>query len=243
MKSRPSKFHACRPKLALLALFILSGCATLKQCAYEGLSRDEWQKPDRVIQSLQIRPGNYVADLGAGGGYFTFRLAAAVGSAGKVYAVDIDPDMTQLLERQAKQKGAGNVDVILAKPDDPLLPASGVDLILTVNTYHHISSRVSYFANVRKYLRPNGRIAVIDFDRRAWIEGLFRHYTPREFIIREMENAGYSFQREFDFLDRQSFLIFAPPKVAAGARLPPGALQRREDGSPTRAPHRSYEMS
>jgi arsenite methyltransferase len=209
--SRPKLRKRC-PGLLLLGLLALAGCATLKQCAYEGFNRDEWQQPERVIQSLEIKPGDRVADLGSGGGYFTFRLASAVGPAGKVYAVDIDPDMTQLVEKQAKEKNVGNVEVILAKPDDPLLPATGVDLILTVDTYHHIENRVSYFANIRKYLRPNGRIAVIDFDRRAWLEGLFRHYTPPEFIKREMENAGYTLQHEYDFLDRQSFLIFAPSK-------------------------------
>jgi arsenite methyltransferase len=195
-----------------LALLILASCAVIKQCAYEGIGRDQWQQPERVIQSLEIKPGARVVDLGSGGGYFTFRLAKAVGSSGKVYAVDIDRDMTDLVAKQAKKETAGNVEVILGKPDDPLLPEAGVDLIFTVDTYHHFENRVNYFAKLRKVLRPNGRIAIIDFDRRAWFEGLWRHYTPSEFIKREMEAAGFSLQREFDFLDRQSFLIFAPKK-------------------------------
>jgi ubiquinone/menaquinone biosynthesis C-methylase UbiE len=196
----------------LLSLILLAGCASLKQCAYEGLSRNEWQQPEKVIESLAIKPGDRIADLGSGSGYFTFRLAKAVGPAGKVYAVDIDPDMTQLVEKQAKEKNAANVEVVLAKPNDPLLPAPEVDLIFSVDTYHHIQNRVHYFANIKKYLRPNGRVAIIDFDRRAWIEGLLRHYTPSEFIKREMENAGFRLDREFDFLDRQSFLVFVPSK-------------------------------
>src|SRR6266576_1139861 len=90
-------------------------------------------------------------------------------------------------------------------PTIPLLPKTGVDLVFTSNTYHHIDNRVSYFAKLRKYLRPVGRVAVIDFDRRAWIEGLLRHYTPSEFIKREMEQAGYALQQDFDSLDHQSF--------------------------------------
>jgi arsenite methyltransferase len=196
-------------KLTLAALLLFAGCAQLKRCAYEGLSRDDWQQPQRVIESLQIRPGAIIADLGAGGGYFTFKLAEAVGAAGKVYAVDVDREMINLIAGQAKKDSATNVETIVAKSDDPLLPATGVDLIFTANTYHHLDNRVAYFANLRKYLRPGGRIAVIDFDRRAWLEGLLRHYTPSEFIKREMEQAGYVLQQEFDFLDRQSFLIFA----------------------------------
>ena len=125
--------------------------------------------------------------------------------------------MNDLVAQQAKKDGVGNVEVILAKPDDPLLPSSGVDLIFTSNTYHHIDNRVSYLTNLRKYLRPNGRIAIIEFDRRGWLDGLWQHYTPSEFIKREMEQAGYKLQNEFNFLDRQSFLIFAPNQPEAGA--------------------------
>jgi arsenite methyltransferase len=197
-------------KLVMVLCLVVGGCARLKQCAYEGISRDEWQQPQKVIVALKLQPGAVVADLGAGGGYFTFRLAEAVGPGGKVYAVDVDPDMVELVAKGAKDKGQTNIETILAKPDNPLLPEAGVDLIFTSNTYHHIDNRVAYLANLRRFLRPGGRVAIVEFDRRGWLEGLLRHYTPSEFIQREMEQAGYSLQENFDFLDRQSFLIFAP---------------------------------
>ena len=195
-------------RFALAFALLLTGCARLKQCAYEGVNRDDWQQPQRVIAALKIQPGAIVADLGSGGGYFTFRLAEAAGPTGKVYAVDVDQDMVDLIKKSAKEKTAGNIETVLAKPDNPMLPKPGADLIFTSNTYHHIDHRVAYFANLRQYLRPGGSIAIIDFDRRAWLEGLLRHYTPSEFIKREMEQAGYALQQEYDFLDRQSFLIF-----------------------------------
>ena len=200
--------HSSKIFIFLVAAVLLAGCAQLKQCAYEGVNRDDWQQPQRVITALNIRPGDRVADLGSGGGYFTFRLAEAVGPAGQVYAVDIDRDMVDLIAKRVKQETLSNIEPVLAKPDDPLLPKAGVDLIFTSNTYHHIDKRIAYFANLRKYLRPGGRVAIIDFDRRSWFEGLFRHYTPTEFIKPEMEQAGYSLQEDLDFLDRQSFLIF-----------------------------------
>src|SRR4029434_2585050 len=187
---------------------LLAGCAQLKQCAYEGVNRDDWQQPKRVIAALKIRPGDSVADLGSGGGYFTFKLAEAVGPSGKVYAVDIDRDMVELVAKRVRDESAANVETILAKPEDPMLPQSDVDLIFTSNTFHHIDNRVAYLSNMRKYLRPGGRVAIIDFDRRAWLEGLLRHYTPSEFIKREMDQAGFALQEEPTFLDRQSFLIF-----------------------------------
>lgn len=206
MVAKPQRFF----RLVLAIALLMAGCAQLKQCAYAGINRDEWQQPQKVIAALKIQPGASVADLGSGGGYFTFRLAEAVGPSGKVYAVDIDRDMVDLIAERATKEERSNVEVILARPEDPSLPKAGVDLIFTSNTYHHIEDRVAYFANLRKYLRRNGRVAIIEFDRRGWLEGLLRHYTPSEFIKREMEQAGYTLQQEFDFLNRQSFLIFVP---------------------------------
>jgi arsenite methyltransferase len=206
MVAKPQRFF----RLVLAIALLMAGCAQLKQCAYAGINRDEWQQPQKVIAALKIQPGASVADLGSGGGYFTFRLAEAVGPSGKVYAVDIDRDMVDLIAERATKEERSNVEVILARPEDPSLPKAGVDLIFTSNTYHHIEDRVAYFANLRKYLRRNGRVAIIEFDRRGWLEGLLRHYTPSEFIKREMEQAGYMLQQEFDFLNRQSFLIFVP---------------------------------
>lgn len=208
----PHRQYWRRLQLLFLAAAFISGCAQLKQCAYEGFNREGWQKPARVIESLELKPGSVVADLGAGGGYFTFRLAEAVGNSGKVYAVDIDRDMIRLIGERARQEGVANVQVLLAQPNDPMLPAEGVDLIFTVNTYHHLNNRPAYFAGLRRYLRPEGRIVIIDFDRRAWLENLFGHSVSGEQIQREMEQAGYRRVQNFDFLDRQTFQIF----MAAG---------------------------
>jgi len=205
MVGAKKKFFA----LLLFVCCLLSGCGKLKQWAYEGVNRDQWQQPEKVIAALTLRPGDQVADLGAGGGYFTFKLAKAVGSTGKVYAVDIDREMTNLIAQRAQKDAVKNVETIVAKADDPLLPKTSVDLIFTSNTYHHIDNRIAYLRNLQQYLKSGGRVAIIDFDRRAWIEGLLSHYTPTEVIKREMEQSGYALQQNLDFLDRQSFLIFA----------------------------------
>ena len=157
------------PKLVILTLIalLIASCARLKQFAYEGFNRDSWQQPDKVIATLNLHPGEVVADLGSGGGYFTFKLARAVAPSGKVYAVDVDKDMIELIAKRLKEESGNNVETILATATDPLLPQPVVDLIFTVNTYHHIADRLAYFANARKYLRPGGRIAIIDLDRRA----------------------------------------------------------------------------
>lgn len=194
--------------LVLIAL-VCVGCNALKRTAYEGFDRNEWQHPEEVIRSLGLQPGDQVADLGSGSGYFTVRLASAVGSTGKVYAVDVDREMNDYVVKRAQGEGYNNVEVILAKYDDPLLPGSGVDLIFTCNTYHHLEDRVSYFTNARKYLSLNGRVAIVDFNGEGWFQKIFGHWTATEVIQKEMEEAGYVLQREFTFLPKQFFLVFS----------------------------------
>jgi ubiquinone/menaquinone biosynthesis C-methylase UbiE len=187
---------------------LLVGCGPLRRLAYGGFFRDSWQQPDRVIESLSIHPGAHVADLGSGGGYFTWPLAEAVGESGRVYAIDVDPDMTSHVAEQSREKGLANVESILAEFHDPLIPEGGVDLIFTCNTYHHFENREEYFRNVAKHLRPGGRLAIIEPNGKGWLQFLFPHFTEPEVIRAEMEAVGYRRTETFDFLGRQSFQIF-----------------------------------
>jgi arsenite methyltransferase len=204
----PSRRRVSAAALLLLALPV-GGCASLKRSAYEGAGRDEWQQPDAVIALLGIGPGDRVADLGAGGGYFTFRLAEAVGESGRVYAVDVDDDMVGDLTRQMRERGASNVSVVRAEPDDPELPDGEIDLVFVCDTYHHIADRPAYFRRVLADLAPNGRVAIVEYDERAGgFAGTFGHFTPADQIEREMREAGYERIRKHEILSRQSFQIF-----------------------------------
>ena len=189
-------------------LFVCAGCGGLSRAFLNSPWRERWQQPKVVIQALSIRPGAHVADLGAGGGYFTLRLADAVGPAGKVYAVDVDKGNLDYIARHAQEQGYTNVETILAKYDDPLLPQGGIDLIFTCNTYHHLENRTAYFASAARYLRPGGRVAVIDLNGSSWFHKLFGHWTAKETSRSEMETAGYSLANDFDFLSRQNFQVF-----------------------------------
>jgi SAM-dependent methyltransferase len=195
--------------LTVVAL-LCGGCAASKKFAYEGWGRDRAQQPERVVEALRIAPGSRVADLGAGGGYFTFRFADAVGADGRVYAIDIDPDMLGYLRERVAEDGYGNVEVVEASGDDPHLPAGGVDLLFTCNTYHHLQDREAYFARLQPALRPDGRVAIVEYDGSGFFGWLFGHATSPETIRTEMEAAGYRLAEQHDFLSDQSFLIFVP---------------------------------
>ncbi len=200
------------PIFRLLTVVLLMtfgvGCGDIKRSLYEGFQRDGWQQAERVILALGIRSGEHIADLGAGGGYFTFWLADATGTDGSVYAVDVDEEMVEYLDAKAKADGYTSITSVVATHDDPLLPEQGVDLIFTCNTYHHIENRVAYFERLKKYLRPRGRVAIIDFEGKTWLPRLFGHITPAADIRNEMEAAGYRLVQEFDFLPKQNFQIF-----------------------------------
>ena len=136
--------------------FIALGCTGFGEVPYQSPDRKEWQLPERVIQSLGIRSGDRVADLGSGTGYFTFRLADAVGKDGKIYATDIDQDMNSYVVEEIQKRGYKNIKIIQAHPQDPLLPKKGVDIVFTCNAYHHLENRIHYFTNIKKYLRQGG---------------------------------------------------------------------------------------
>jgi SAM-dependent methyltransferase len=199
--------------LLLVVLTVsLAACSSLSKIDHRRpLSRDGWQHPQRVIDSLRVRPGEHVADIGAGEGYFTFLLADAVGPTGKVYAVEIDPDKVEKLRKKAAARGYDNVVVIYAAEDDPRLPDGQVDLVFLCNTYHHIEDRTDYFRRLRTALAEVSHVAIIDV-RNNLLGRLIvpTHYRiPQAVLNAEMSGAGYRHVSSYDYLPAQSFSLFA----------------------------------
>lgn len=206
---RNTSSNIVRCFVVLSLLLTVFGCGRIKRAIYAPDDRDEWQQPARVVGSLAIAPGQQIADVGAGGGYFTFLLADAAGDSGKVYAVDVDSDMTEFLAEKASQAGYTNVEVILAEPSDPQLPERTLDLVFTCNTYHHIEDRVGYFETIARSLRPGGRVAIVELKPEGWFQRIFPHSSSAEMIRDEMTSAGYRLLEEHDYLERQYFQIYA----------------------------------
>ena len=174
---------------------------------FDDPGRDAWQMPARVIAALALKSGHTVADIGAGTGYFTMRLAASAAQP-TVFAVDLEPKMVAHLTARAAAEKRANVVAVLAAADNPNLPEP-MDVVLVVDTYHHIPNRPVYFAGVREKLRPGGRLAIVDFRKGAPGGGPpddFR-FTPDQ-ISQELAAAGFVLDQQHDFLPRQHFLVY-----------------------------------
>jgi len=183
----------------------------LKAKMFNKKASDPKNKPDQILEALELRQGQNVADIGAGGGYFCLRFAEAVGRKGKVYAVDTNPKFLESIKNGAKEKRLNNVKTILVVGKDLTLPERGLDLIFMRNVCHHLTNRVEYFKKLKRFLKPRGRVAILEYKHAKpfTFRGMFGHYVPRETIIEKMKEAGYRVKQEFDFLPEQSFTIFS----------------------------------
>ncbi|MEO7141902.1 MAG: class I SAM-dependent methyltransferase [Bryobacteraceae bacterium] len=165
--------------------------------------RSAWQKPDQVVAQMHLKPGDTVADIGAGSGYFARRIAPLVE---KVYAVDIDAKLLEIAAKQAPK----NMETVLAAPDDPKLPARSVDVIFFCDVLHHIENRGAYYVKLKRALKPGGRVVVVDFYKKKNLPV----GPPMEMRLSETEvtgefrAAGFRVSKSLDFLPYQYFLVF-----------------------------------
>jgi arsenite methyltransferase len=179
--------------------------------ALEDPKRDAYQKPQEVMMALGLKSGEVIADIGAGSGYFTFRLALHVGDKGKVYAADVSPDMILHINRRIRELKATNVVSILADPDDPLLPDASVNRFFFSDSWHHIENQTRYLSLMKKMLKPGGEIVIIDFHKKDLPFGPpLKMKIAREDLIKQMESNGFRLAKEHIFLPYQYFLVFVP---------------------------------
>lgn len=171
--------------------------------------RDAYQKPQEVVKALKIEEGEVIADIGAGSGYFAVRLARAVGEKGRVYGVDVNPDMIVHLNRRVRDLNLKNVVTVLCAPEDPLLADGSVDRFLICDTWHHIGGHAKYLALLKRMLKPGGQVIMIDFKKAKTPVGPpMELRIDRDDLVREMEANGFQLATEHTFLEYQYFLIF-----------------------------------
>ena len=174
---------------------------------FDSPGRDERLQINRVMDILGIQAGKSVADIGAGGGWFTVRAARRVGSTGTVYAVDINPEAGHFIEQRAQKDGLRNIKTILSRPDDPTLPREAIDAVLLLKTYHEVADPVALMRNLRESLKPAARIGIIDRNGKSE-----NHGVDRAIVVHEMSDAGYELVQQEDFVKADGmdyFLVFS----------------------------------
>jgi ubiquinone/menaquinone biosynthesis C-methylase UbiE len=178
--------------------------------AIEFSDRDEWQKPDEVVKSLNLKPGDVIADIGAGDGYFTKRFARAVSPGGQALGLEISSSKVEYMRKDAERSGLTSYKALLIDSDDPGLKPGSVDVVFMCNTYHHLSNRVKYLKRLSKSLKKNGRIVIVDFYKKPMPVGPSSpdHKLAREVVLEEFQEAGYKFLDDKDFLPHQYYLEF-----------------------------------
>ena len=171
-------------------------------------SRVEWQKPDEVLKAIGLGPGQTACDIGAGPGFFALRMAKLVGERGHVFAVDVEPKILDVLRDRIARAQARNVTPVLALPDDALLPPGSCDVILIVDTFHHLPDGKATLARLVRALKPGGRIANIDFHKRETPVGPpVEHRVAREEFVARAQEAGLAVVAEPTFLPYQYFVV------------------------------------
>jgi ubiquinone/menaquinone biosynthesis C-methylase UbiE len=175
--------------------------------------REAEEAPTRALAILQVAPGSTVADIGAGSGYFTERLARLVGASGRVYANDIQPGMLDLLRRRLNRERLANVTLVLGEPADPKLPAAAIDTALMVDVYHELSDPQTMLANIRKALKPGGRLVLIEYKGEDQsIPILPSHKMTVAQAKLEVEHEGFTLTTVNSSLPRQHILVFSTPQ-------------------------------
>lgn len=179
---------------------------------FEDPARDEWQRPDTVVELLGLVPGQNVADIGAGTGYFTRRMAKKISPGGLAVAVEIEAGFFPYIQKRAHQDSQANILTQLAEPNNPWLAQSTYDLIFFCNTLHHIGRRAEYYAWLRRALRPGGRVVVVDFFPDMEIPVGPRpemRLAPRTLRM-ELEAAGFTVSVDAETLPYQYILTARP---------------------------------
>ena len=171
------------------------------------------EDPDRMLAALEIKRGSVVADIGAGVGYHSWRLADIVGPGGRVIAEDIQEGMIDLLRKNIQARNLKNVDIVLGTPTDPKLPANAVDLVLMVDVYHEFSNPTVMMTRIRSALKPGGRVVLVEFrkeDPSVPIQPL--HKMSVAGVRSELEPLGFHFERSVEFLPWQHIIFFTAGK-------------------------------
>ena len=196
----------------LLVVGAIAACAAAKKPT----GRDAWQQPDRVVADLGLTDGSHVADIGCGGGYFTFRLGKAVGEKGKVFATEISAKALRRVAERVKKQNLSNIEPVVSEPTDTKLADDSVDAALVCNVLHHVpkDKRAALTKDIVRSIKPGGYLFIVDWHFKAKIGHDIGRRIPRDELLKLGTDAGTKLDAEFLYLEHQAFLRFRKPPAA-----------------------------
>ena len=165
-------------------------------------------KPVKIIENMNIQKEDVIADIGSGGGYFTFKFSNEVGKNGKVYSIDTNQKSLGYINNKSKNTKFNNISTILVDETELIIPEK-VDIVFLRNVFHHLPQQEDYFKNIKQFLKKDGKIVIIEHKKNGFnFVSILGHTTPEELIVDTMKQAGYTLNRKLDILPNQSFTIF-----------------------------------
>lgn len=206
-----------RKQAVLLCLVVsISGSVFLSHAQERWIpdynKRDTWQQPEKIMDAIGVKPGMVIADVGAGRGYFAFKLAKRAGPEGKVYATDIEEDPLKMIRDRVQRENIDNLVTILGKPDDPGLPKAQIDIVLMVHVFHiviHEQDPLALLENIRPCLKPNGLLVLVQWDGQKMGHPDVSAYS-KESVLKVIENSCFELVRIETFLPRENIYILRP---------------------------------
>jgi len=191
-----------KSKVLILAIFI---CLVFSVSMIFPQGRDSWQQPEKVMDAIGVKPGMVIGELGAGKGYFTFKLARKVGNKGRIYANDIDEEALEFIEGQIRNEGITNIETILGKVDDPMFPERTMDMVFMSFVFHMLEKPVEMMKNIKPSLKPRATVVILEVDpEKRWMGP----YPENKKIVELVTEAGYELDRIETFLGRANIYIF-----------------------------------
>ena len=171
--------------------------------------RDKYHQPEKVMELVGVKPGMVIGEVGAGKGYFTFKLSGRVGQSGKIYANDIDRSVLRAVRERCERDGVANIETILGEVEDPLFPEDALDMVFIVNAFHDLARPVALLNNLTASLKPGARIVILDRDP-AKYRDTYGHFLTKEEVLERIEESDFELDRIETFLPQHNIYIIRP---------------------------------
>jgi ubiquinone/menaquinone biosynthesis C-methylase UbiE len=171
--------------------------------------RDKVHQPERVMATVGVEPGMVIGEVGAGRGYFTFKLSDRVGRSGRIYANDINPNVLRSLRERCERNGVGNIETIIGEVESPLFPASALDMVFIVNAFHDLAKPVALLNNIIPSLKPGASVVILDRDPAKYRDP-YGHFLTKDEVLDKIEASDFELDRIETFLPEHNIYVIRP---------------------------------